>query len=311
MGQRLIFMGTPAFAVPSLEALADEYEIVAVVTQPDRPAKRGRKLTAPAVKTAALARGLPILQPESLRGADVMAQIEKLQARLIVVAAYGEILRPEVLNIPPAGVLNVHPSLLPRYRGASPIAGAILAGEEETGVTIMLMDAGMDTGPILSQSSIEIRPEDTLGSLEDRLAKLGAELLMETLPRWLEGKIDAQPQDDDRATYTKLIAKEDAVIDWSLPAEEIWLRVRAFNPRPGAHTRWQAKVFKVLSARVRPKWEGRAELGEVVELPDGVAVSTGHGALLLEEVQLAGKQAMDIQDFVRGQRDFVGSVLGK
>ena len=215
MGPRVIFMGTPQFAVPCLEALAERYEIVAVVTRPDRPASRGRKLSAPAVKKAADALGLPVLQPESLRQEEVVARLRDLVPRAMVVAAYGKILGPEVLDIPPAGVINVHPSLLPKYRGASPIAGALLAGEEETGVTIMLMDAGMDTGPILAQRAIEIRPEDTTGSLEERLASQGAELLVETLPLWLEGRIDAQPQDEAIATHTKLISKEDAVIDWT------------------------------------------------------------------------------------------------
>ena len=311
MGQRLIFMGTPSFAVPCLEALVGNYEIVAVVTQPDRPASRGRKIVASAVKKAALAHGLPLMQPASLRQEEVIAQIGELQPQVIVVAAYGQILRPEVLSIPPAGVINVHPSLLPEYRGASPIAGALLAGEEETGVTIMLMDEEMDTGPILAQISTKIHPEDTTGSLGERLSSLGAELLLETLPSWLEGQIEPQTQDSARATYTRPIAKEDGLIDWSLPAIEIWHRVRAFNPWPGANTRWRGKRFKVLAARPLPEWAGRGEPGQVLDLSAGVAVATGVGALILEEVQLAGKRAMDIHDFVRGQGSFIGSLLGQ
>jgi len=302
-------MGTPLFAVPSLEALAQHYDVVAVVTQPDRPARRGRKPTAPPVKKAALALGLPLMQPESLRQEEVVAQIRELAPRAIVVAAYGQILRPEVLDIPRAGVINVHPSLLPKYRGASPIAGALLAGEEETGVTIMLMDEGMDTGPILAKRATEIHPEDTTGSLEDRLATLGAELLVDTVSRWVDGRIDAQPQDDSKATYTRLISKAEAVIDWTLSAVELWRRVRAYNPRPGARTSWQGRLLKVLLARPDVEWRGSEEPGRVLELPDGVAVATGHGALLLSEVQLAGKRAMGIQDFARGQREFVGSLL--
>ncbi len=224
MGQRIIFMGTPSFAVPCLEALVGQYEIVAVVTQPDRPASRGRKIIPSAVGEAALAHGLPLMQPESLREEEVIAEIREMQPQVIVVAAYGQILRPQVLSVPPSGVINVHPSLLPKYRGASPIAGALLAGEEETGVTIMLMDEGMDTGPILAQISTKIRPEETTGSLGERLARMGADLLLETLPRWLEGQIEPQPQDSARATYTKPIAKKDGLIDWSLPAVEIWGR---------------------------------------------------------------------------------------
>ncbi len=311
MVQRLIFMGTPQFAVPSLKAVAEQYDVVAVVTQPDRPASRGRKPTAPPVKKAAVALGLPVLQPETLRDEEVVGELRELAPRAIVVAAYGQILRSEVLDIAPAGVINVHPSLLPKYRGASPIAGALLAGEEETGVTIMLMDEGMDTGPILAQKATEIRSEDTTGSLEDRLATLGAELLVDTLSRWLDGRIDALPQDDSEATYTKLISKDEAVIDWTLAALELWHRVRAYNPRPGARTSWEGSLLKVLRARPDVEWRGSEEPGRVLELPDGVAVATGQGALFLDEVQLAGRRAMTIQDFARGQREFVGSLLGE
>ncbi len=311
MVERVMFMGTPQFAVPSLKAVAEQYDIVAVVTQPDRPASRGRKPTAPPVKKAAVALGLPVLQPETLRDEEVVGKLGELAPRVIVVAAYGQILRPEVLAIPPAGIINVHPSLLPKYRGASPIAGALLAGEEETGVTIMLMDEGMDTGPILAQKATEIRSEDTTGSLEDRLANLGAELLVDTLSRWLDGLIDALPQDDSEATYTRLISKDEAVIDWSLPALELWHRVRAYNPRPGARTSWEGSLLKVLRAHPDVQWRGSEEPGRVLELPTGTAVATGQGALFLDEVQLAGRRAMTIQDFTRGQREFVGSLLGE
>jgi methionyl-tRNA formyltransferase len=311
MGPRLVFMGTPSFAVPSLEALVGNYEIVAVVTQPDRPASRGRKTIASPVKEVALADGLPLMQPQSLRQEDVIAQIRELEPQVIVVAAYGQMLRPEVLSIPPSGVINVHPSVLPQYRGASPIAGALLAGEEETGVTIMLMDEGMDSGPILAQISTRIRPEDTRGSLGEQLSRLGAELLLETLPPWLGGHIEPQPQDSARATYTRLITKEEGIIDWSLPAVEIWHRVRAFEPWPGTRTWWRGKTLGILAARPLPEWAARGKPGRVLELSAGVAVATGQGALLLQEVQLAGKRAMDIRDFARGQRDFVGSLLGE
>jgi methionyl-tRNA formyltransferase len=311
MVQRLMFMGTPQFAVPSLKAVAEQYDVVAVVTQPDRPASRGRKPTPPPVKKAAVALGLSVLQPETLRDEEVVGELRELAPRVIVVAAYGQILRFEVLDIPPAGVINVHPSLLPKYRGASPIAGALLAGEEETGVTIMLMDEGMDTGPILAQEATEIRLGDTTGSLEDRLATLGAELLVDTLSRWLDGRIDALTQDDSEATYTRLISKDEAVIDWTLPALELWHRVRAYNPRPGARTSWAGSLLKVLRARPDDQWRGSEEPGRVLELPDGVAVATGQGVLFLDEVQLAGRRAMTVQDFARGHREFVGSLLGE
>ena len=311
MRDRIIFMGTPPFAVPSLRALAEAYDVVAVVTQPDRPARRGRRLTPSAVKKAALSLGLRLLQPASLKEEAAVAQLRELEPRLIVVAAYGQILRLPVLSIPAAGVINVHPSLLPKYRGASPIVGALLAGEERTGVTIMLMDEGMDTGPIISQREVEIAPEDTAGSLSEKLSRVGAELLMETVPRWLVGTIDALPQDEMEASYTKPVRKEEAVLDWSRPAEEIWYRVRAYNPRPGGRTQWQGQQLKVLRARPESQYQGFGTPGDVIESPSGAVVVCGRGALLLEEVQLAGKRAMDIEDFVRGQRDFVGSRLGE
>jgi methionyl-tRNA formyltransferase len=308
---RVVFMGTPPFAVPSLVALAQDYEVVAVVTQPDRPARRGRRLTAPAVKKAALSLGVPVLQTASLKDDEAIAQLRELEPRLIVVAAYGQMLRLPVLSIPPAGVINVHPSLLPKYRGASPVEGALLAGEDQTGVTIMLMDEGMDTGPIIAQRAVDIAPEDTAGSLRERLSEVGAELLMETVPRWLRGTVEARPQDEMQASYTKLVSKEEAVLDWSLPAGEIWRRVRAYNPRPGARTYWGDQQLKILRARPETNYQGSGEPGEVVESSAGPAVICGRGALLLKEVQLAGKRAMDIEDFLRGQRDFVGSHLGE
>jgi methionyl-tRNA formyltransferase len=222
--ERLVFMGTPDFAVPVLKALIERYEIVGVVTQPDQRVGRGHKVEASAVKVVALANGLLVLQPPSLRRPDAVAELRALAPEVIVVAAFGQILRAEVLGIPPRGCLNVHASLLPRYRGATPIAAAILAGEEKTGVTIMLMDEGMDTGPILSQATCSISTQDTQESLSARLAQLGTDLLMDTLPRWLRGEIEPRPQDHGQATYSRIIAKEDGLIDWSQSAVEIWRR---------------------------------------------------------------------------------------
>jgi len=312
---RLVFMGTPDFAVPVLEALIGRYEIAGVVTQPNRRAKRGRKVEASPVKVVALAHDLPVLQPPRLRQPDVVAELTALSPEAIVVAAYGQILPAEVLAIPPRGCLNVHASLLPRYRGAAPVAAAILAGDEETGVTIMLMDEGMDTGPILSQATCPISPQDTRESLRAGLAQLGADLMMDTLPRWLaaEGmanEIEPQPQDHAQATYCYLIAKEDGLIDWSQSAVETWRSCRAYCSWPGIHTYWRGKLLKVLSAEALPQWSGEGEPGQVMALDEGLAVATGEGALLLSEVQLAGRRALSAEDFARGQRDFVGSVLG-
>ena len=309
--ERLVFMGTPDFAVPVLKALIGRYEIVGVVTQPDRRAKRGRKVKVPPVKVVALAYDLPVLQPPHLRQPDVVAKLIALAPEAIVVAAYGQILPPEVLAIPPRGCLNVHASLLPRYRGAAPVAAAILAGEQETGVTIMLMDEGMDTGPILSQATCSISSQDTRESLSARLAQLGANLLIDTLPRWLAGEIEPRPQDHSQATYSRIIAKEDGLIDWSQSAVEIWRRCRAYHPWPGTYTYWRGKLLKVLRAEALPHWSGEGEPGQVIALHEGLAVATGEGALLLSEVQLAGKRAMNIEDFARGQRDFVSSVLSR
>jgi methionyl-tRNA formyltransferase len=309
--ERLVFMGTPDFAVPVLKALIGRYDIVGVVTQPDRRAKRGRKVVALPVKVVALAHDLPVLQPPSLRRPDAVAELRALAPEVIVVAAFGQILRAEVLSIPPKGCLNVHASLLPKYRGAAPVAAAILAGEEETGVTIMLMDEGMDTGPILSQATCSISPQDTRESLSARLTQLGADLMMDTLPRWLAGEIVPQPQDHSQATYCRIIAKEDGLIDWSQSAVEIWRRSRAYYPWPSTYTYWRGKLLKVLRAEALPHWSGEGERGQVMALNEGLAVATGEGALLLREVQLAGKRALSAEDFARGQRDFVGSVLGR
>ncbi|MDH7485387.1 MAG: methionyl-tRNA formyltransferase [Anaerolineae bacterium] len=309
MTTRVVFMGTPDFAVPSLAALlSDGYQVVGVVTQPDRPAGRGRQLASSPVRRFAATHGLTVLQPTTLRQPEPVAELQALAPDLIVVAAYGLILPQSVLDIPPHGCLNVHGSLLPRYRGAAPIPAAILAGDRETGVTIMLMDADMDTGPILSQAACSIEPDDTTGTLTARLAELGAALLSQTLPRWLAGEIEPQPQDDERATYAPMVRKADGQIDWTLPAEQIARRVRAYQPWPGATTFWEGQPLKLL--KVHAVQGTTVAPGRVVAWGEGAGVGTGEGLLLLEEVQLAGKRAMSIADFLRGRRGFLGSVLG-
>jgi methionyl-tRNA formyltransferase len=245
-----------------------------------------------------------------VRRPETIAELRELAPDMIIVAAFGQILPPEVLAIPPYGCLNVHASLLPRYRGAAPIAAAILAGEEQTGVTLMLMDEGMDTGPILAQARCKIEPQDTTGSLSVKLAHLGANLLVETLPPWLDGQIVPQPQDDSLATYCRITTKKDGLLDWSLPATALWLRIRAYHPWPGTYTYWRGKLLKILHARPVTIGHSNEESGQVISLDDEVAVVTGTDGLLLEEIQLAGKKVLAAQEFIRGQRDFIGSVLG-
>ncbi|RLC60444.1 MAG: methionyl-tRNA formyltransferase [Chloroflexota bacterium] len=307
----VVFMGTPEFAVPTLTALieAPSLDVVGIVTQPDRPAGRGRRLTPSPVKRVALERGLPLMQPRSLHTPEALAQLATWRPDVIVVAAFGQILRQDVLDLPPHGCLNVHASLLPRQRGAAPVAAAILAGDEVTGVTIMRIDAGLDTGPILAQREEPIRPDDTRARLGKRLARLGAALLVETLPVYLAGDLLPRPQPEEGVTYARQLRKEDGRLDWSHSAIELDRRVRAFTPRPGAFTLWRGRRLKVLRAVPLPTWRGDAPPGTVIAVADGAAVATGEGALRLEEVQLAGKRPMDIAAFLRGQRDFVGSRL--
>ena len=307
---RIVFMGTPSFAVPILRALADHHQVVGVVTQPDRRAGRGRRLTVSPVKEAALALGLPLFQPPTLRTAEAAQRLAAWQPAVIVVAAFGQILRPPLLSLPPHGCLTVHASLLPRWRGASPVAAAILAGETVTGVSLMLMDEGMDTGPILARRSCPIAPDDTTGALTGRLAEMGAQLLIETLPRWLAGGIRPRPQDDDRATYCRLLKKEDGRLDWTRPAAYLERQVRACDPWPGAFTTWQGRRLKVLRARARPEVPADGPPGRVLDLSPGLGVSTGQGVLELIEVQLAGKKPLPAGTFARGQKGLLGSRLG-
>jgi methionyl-tRNA formyltransferase len=313
MEVRTVFMGTPQFAVTILESLLrNSYQVCAVYTQPDKRSGRGRPVVLPPVKKLALEHQIPVIQPETLASSEALEHLASLQPEIIVVAAFGLILPPEVLSLPRVACLNVHPSLLPRHRGPSPIANAILCGDELTGVTIMLMDAGMDTGPILSQKKVGVSFMDTTGSLSLRLADVGAELLLETLPKWLGGELKARAQDETQATYSKLITSEDAEINWRLAAVELWRRVRAYNPWPSCSTWCQGKRLKI--HRAIPLGDGRAgQVGEVMALAEqpGVGVVTGEGTLGLCQVQIEGKRAMSVTDFVRGKRDFIGCILGR
>lgn len=313
MKVRTVFMGTPQFAVTILESLLQgPYQILAVYTQPDKPAGRGRPVVFPPVKKLALERQIPVIQHGSLKSSEVMEKLASFQPELIIVAAFASILPPEVLSLPKFTCLNVHPSLLPRHRGPSPIANTILCGDELTGVTIMLMDRGLDTGPILAQRKVGISFMDTTGSLSSKLADVGAALLLEALPKWLGGELTPYAQDESQATYSKLITSKDGEIDWHLSALELWRRVRAYNPWPSCYTWCQGKRLKIHKAI--PLGDMRqGEIGEVIALAEqpGVGVVTRHGILGLCQVQLEGKREMLANDFVRGKRDFIGCVLGR
>ena len=306
-------MGTPEFAVPSLSALLrSSCQVVAVYTQPDRKAGRGQSVAFSPVKQLALSQELEVVQPDNLKVADTVEKLASFASDLMVVVAFGQILPPAVLALPKFGCINVHPSLLPRYRGASPIATAILQGDEITGVTIMLLDVGLDSGPILSQKEVHISDDDTTGSLAVKLAQAGAQSLMETLPLWIDGRIQAQPQEESRASYSKVITKDDGEMDWRLPALDLWRRVRAFDPWPGCYAWWRGKRLKL--GKVVPLYgEKFGEPGRVIALsppaPATVGVKTGDGVLGLLRVQLEGKHEMSAEEFVRGQREFIGSNL--
>ena len=308
---RVIFMGTPAFAVPAIDALLDiGCEVAGVYTQPDRRSGRGRRVTASPVKDAALERGLPVFQPASLRRDEAARrQLASLQPDLIVVAAYGLFLPPDTLRVPPLGALNIHPSLLPRHRGPSPVATAILEGDSVTGVTVMQLDEGMDSGPVIAQRQYPIDPEETADQLTARLFEEGADLLADTIPLWRSGKVDAVPQKEGDATVTKLLRREDGLIDWTQTAEYIARQVRAYQPWPGSFTRWGQRQLKVLEAAAAEAPDEFAA-GTALEVSQGIGVATGDGVLMLRRVQVEGRQAADIGDFVRGYSDFVGSLLG-
>ncbi len=304
--ERIVFMGSPDFAVPILEATSQHFPIVGVVTQPDRPAGRGGTLKPPAVKEAALRLGLPFIQPKKLRQPEATDQLRAWMPDVIVVAAFGQILRQDVLGLPPCGCVNVHASLLPRWRGAAPIQAAILAGDAETGVTIMKMDSGVDTGPILSQRSIPIAANETGGSLFDKLSGLGAELLLETLTRYLNGELTPQPQPEEGATYAPMLKKEDGLLDFNQPAAALERRVRAMNPWPGAYFEWPGGGLKIHKAHTdfvftymfQPPGTRTIHLG----LP---AIYGGDNTMLiLDEVQPAGKKPMTGKAFLAGARDW-------
>ena len=294
-------MGSPDFSLPALRALNENYPVVGVVTQPDRAAGRGRELKPPPVKTLALELGIPVTQPEKLREPEALEQLRAWAPDAIVVAAFGQILRQDVLHLPSFGCINVHASLLPRWRGAAPINAAILHGDEETGITIMKMDAGLDTGPILSQRSVRILPDETAGSLFEALSALGVDLLLDTLPKYFSGEFVPRPQPEEGVTYAPMLKKEDGLLDFSRPAKELERKVRAFNPWPGTYFEWDGNLLKVHRASIGP---GKMRTGEreiYLGLP---AVGTSKNLLVLEEVQPAGKKPMPGKAFLAGTRNW-------
>jgi methionyl-tRNA formyltransferase len=298
---RIVFMGSPDFALPSLRALVKQYEVVGVVTQPDRVSGRGRELKPPPVKTLARELGLPVIQPEKLKQPEAMEQLRAWAPDLIVVAAFGQILKKDVLDLPRYGCINVHASLLPRWRGAAPIHAALLHGDEETGVTIMQMDVGLDTGAMLAKCSIRLTATETAGSVSQALSTLGADLLTATLPYWLAGRIQPQLQDDSLATYAPMLKKEDGKLDFTRDVNELERIVRAYNPWPGAFMDFDGAMLKVQRAHVGV-WN--ASEGQRLVVQSQPAVGARGGVLILDEVQPAGKKSMSGKSFLAGARQW-------
>ncbi|MEW6562192.1 MAG: methionyl-tRNA formyltransferase [Pseudomonadota bacterium] len=297
---KILFAGTPQFAATALEALlAQGHEVVAVLTQPDRPAGRGMKLTPSPVKQTALSHGLPVLQPLTLKQADIQQKLAAYAADVMVVAAYGLILPQAVLDMPRFGCLNIHASLLPRWRGAAPIQRAILAGDAETGITIMQMDAGLDTGAMLLKKVCAIAPEDNAQTLHDKLAVLGAEAIVEVLPLVAAGTLSAEKQDDSQATYAAKLSKSEARLDWNQDATSLVRAVRAYHPFPVAQATVRETPVKIWQASVQSGRQGEPGLVLTVE-PHGILVACGQGALLLEVLQRPGGKALPAAQFLQG-----------
>jgi len=308
---RIIFAGTPEFAANTLGALlGTEHEICAVYTQPDRPAGRGRKLTASPVKQLAVEHHIPVQQPLNFKSEEAKQVLADYHADLMIVVAYGLLLPQPVLDAPTLGCINIHASLLPRWRGAAPIQRAILAGDNQTGVCIMQMEAGLDTGPILAQAICAINNNDTAQILHDRLALLGAKTLLETLPNIIQLQQQAQQQDDALSCYAEKLQKQEAIIDWQQAATQINQQIHAFNPWPVAQTTWQEKVFKIWSATVI-ETKHSAIAGEVLAVSrEGIDIATQDGVLRATQIQIPGKRAMSVSDFINANTVAIGEHLG-
>ncbi len=307
----IVFMGTPAFAVPSLRMLLDEgYNVVAVVTQPDRPQGRKKVLMPTPVKEVAAERGIPVLQPQRMRSPEAVAELAAYKPDLIVTAAYGQILPKAVLDLPANGCVNVHGSLLPKYRGGAPIQRCIINGETETGITLMYMAEGLDTGDMIAQVKVAIEEEDTSGTLFEKLSLAGSQLLKEQMPRLASGKLEAEVQDEQQATYAPNLKREDEKIDWNASTRDIYNQIRGLVPFSGAFTLWNGEVFKAWASRKADKASKDAAPGTVLQLAEqGIEVKTGDGSLWLTRIQPSGKKQMEAAEFVRGNTMTAGTVL--
>jgi methionyl-tRNA formyltransferase len=304
---KIVFMGTPEFAIPTLKALIAHHDVLGVVTQPDRPAGRSGEIRQPPVKKLALVDAIPVLQPAKIRKPEAIEELKRWRPDVFIVAAFGQILPQEVLDIPSHGSINVHASLLPRWRGAAPIHAAIRAGDDKAGVTIMKMDAGLDTGPMLSSGSLKILSDDTAQSLHDKLAQLGADLIINTLPGYLSGSIEPQPQPEEGITYAPQIKKDEGEIDWTQSAVSIERLVRAFMPWPGTFTYWNTRQLKIHAGYVG---DGNLEPNRVDNIDGRLAIGTGNGIYYPTMLQLEGKQSLPVDEFVRGRSDIIGVTLG-
>lgn len=311
---RLVFMGTPKFAVPVLASLLniEDSQVVGVYTPPDRPAGRGRKSQASPVKEFAEENGIPVYQPNNFRKEEDQSVLAGLKPDAIIVAAYGKLLPKPVLDLAPLGCLNIHPSLLPRHRGPSPVATSILNGDLVTGVTIMLLDEGMDTGPLIAQHEFFLKGDETAEGLTTALFELGGELLQECLPQWQSGELHSEPQNELLASVSRKFERSDGLVDWSLSAVELERRLRAFNPWPGLFTHWNENSLKLIEVSIISSSSTEFVPGTVVGTnhPDvPAAVATGEGFLGLTKIQLEGKKAVDLKDFLNGSPLFIGAQL--
>ncbi|MDL1955813.1 MAG: methionyl-tRNA formyltransferase [Candidatus Desulfofervidus auxilii] len=310
---KIIFFGSPEFAIPSFKALIEtkEDEVIGVVTQPDRPKGRGRKLTPPPIKIIAQQYNLPVYQPETVKDDNFINLVKTLAPDLLVVVAFGQILPKALLSIPPHGAINVHPSLLPKYRGAAPIQWAIINGETITGVSIVRITPRLDSGDILLQKAVPIGPEETAGELHDVLAKLGAELLLEAIRGLKKSTLTSIPQDERLASYAPKLKKEDGLIDWAASAKKIACLIRGLDPVPGAYTYLDGKLLKLFRPKVIPFTPKDTPPGTIIEAkPEGIQIVTGEGILLVKEIQLEGRKRLAVSEFIKGYPKLVGKKLG-